>query len=214
VAVPATGIVAAAVGRLLAIVRHRPPGRWPAAAWRVLQASPGYWGGQLAHVGVAMVAVAIAVTGALGTRQQVTLAPDQSAATGPYTLTFTNAFERQEPHRLVRGARLQLREGDRLVAVLEPRLNQYPRQVQAVGTPAVRTGLTQDVYVSLTALESGRVSLQVLRHPYMWLLWLGGLVTIAGGLLALAGSRLRRRRSRPDTVRTELPQIPAEPARA
>jgi cytochrome c-type biogenesis protein CcmF len=214
VTIPAAGVVAAAAGRLLVAVRHRPLGRRPAAAWRVLRATPGYWGGQLAHVGVALVAVAVAVTGALGTRQQVTLAPGQSAAAGPYTLTFTNAFERQEPQRLVRGARLQLRRGGRLVAVLEPRLNQYPRQVQAVGTPAVRTGLTQDVYVSLTGLEPDQVSLQVIRHPLMWLLWLGGLLTVAGGLWALAGGWLRRRRSPPDTVRSGLPQAPAEPARA
>jgi cytochrome c-type biogenesis protein CcmF len=215
VAILATGIVAAAAGRLLAIVGRQPLGRRSAAAWRALSANPGYWGGQLAHAGVALVAVAIAVTGALGTRQQVTLTPGQSAATGPFTLTFTQAFQRQEPHRLVRGARLELRRGGRLVAVLEPRLHQYPRQVQAVGTPAVRTGLTQDVYVSLTGLEPERVSLQVMRHPLMWLLWLGGLVTVAGGLWALAGSRLRRTRSgRDDTVRTELPQTPAEPTRA
>jgi cytochrome c-type biogenesis protein CcmF len=214
VAILATGIMAAAVGRLAAVVWHHRWPRRPAMAWRVLQANPGYWGGQLAHVGVAMVAVAIAVTGALSTRQQITLAPGQSAAAGPFTLTFVNAFQRQEPSRLVRGASIQLRRGGRLVAVLEPRLNQYPRQVQAVGTPAVRTGLTQDVYLSLTALEPGRVSLQVIRHPFMWLLWAGGLVTVTGGLWGLAGSRLRRRRLHQDhTVRTELPVAP-EPSRA
>jgi cytochrome c-type biogenesis protein CcmF len=214
VAIPAAGIAAAAVGRLLAVVRHRPLGRRPAAAWRMLRASPGYWGGQLAHVGVALVAVAIALTGALGSRQQMTLAPGRSAATGPYMLTFTGAFERQEPHRGVRGAHLQLRRDGRLVAVLEPRLNQYPRQVQAVGTPAVRRGLTEDVYVSLIALEPERISLQVIRHPYMGLLWLGGMVMIAGGLWALAGSRLRRRRSPSEDVRSELPQVLAESAHA
>jgi cytochrome c-type biogenesis protein CcmF len=164
---------------------------------------------------VALAAVAIAVTGALGARQQLTLAPGQSAAAGPFTLTFTQTFERQEPHRMVRGARIELRRADRLVAVLEPRFNQYPRQVQAVGTPAVWTGLAQDVYVSLVALEPGRLSLQVIRHPLMWLLWAGGLVTVAGGVWALAGDRVRRRRAgRDDAVRTELPAVPAEPTRA
>jgi cytochrome c-type biogenesis protein CcmF len=161
---------------------------------------------------VALVAVAIAVSGALGARQQVTLATGQSATAGPFTLTFTGAFQREEPHRLVGGARIELRRGGRLVAVLEPRLNQYPRQVQSVGTPAVWTGLGQDVYVSLTALEPGRVQLQVLRHPLMWLLWAGGLMTVAGGGWALVGGRVRRRRD--DTVRTELPAVPAEPTRA
>ena len=209
----AAGIVAAAAGRLAALVWHRPWSRRPAGVWRVLRANPGYWGGQLAHVGVAMVAVAIAVTGAFGTRQEVTLTPGQSTVAGSFTLTLASTFEREEPQRLVRGARIDLRRGGRLVAVLEPRLNQYPRQVQAVGTPAVRTGLTEDVYLSLTALEPGSVSLQVIRHPLMWLLWAGGLVTVAGGLWALVGGRRRRRRRREGTVRTELPQVPAEPSR-
>jgi len=215
VTILAAGIAAAALGRLAATVRQEPPRHRPAAAWRALHGNPGYWGGQLAHAGVAMVAVAIAVTGALGTRQQATLTTGRSAKAGPFTLTFTGTFERAEPQRLVRGARLELRRGARLVAVLEPRLNQYPRQVQAIGTPAVRAGLTQDVYVSLTALEPGRVSLQVIRYPLVWLLWFGGLLTAAGGAWALAGGRARRRRARPDgTERTELPPVPAEPTRA
>lgn len=77
--------------------------------------------------------------------------------------------------------------------MLAPRLSLYPNQVQAIGTPAVRTGPTEDVYLSLTSLEDGRIAVNLYRYPFMWLLWLGGFVTAAGGVWALlAGRRARR----------------------
>jgi len=210
----AAAVAAAVASRLAAAVRREPARRRPAAAWTALRGNPGYWGGQLAHVGVALCATAIALTGAFNVKQPFTMTPGQQVAAGPFTLALAGTFERSEPHRTVRGARLELRRGGRLVELLEPRLNAYPRQVQAVGTPAVHTGLDQDLYVSLTELDPERVSVQVTRFPLMWLLWTGGLLAVAGGAWALAG-RAVRRHARPERFPIgDAPPVPSGADRA
>jgi len=202
----ATAIVGM-IARQLAVTVWSLPTRQPAAVLRALGRNRGYWGGQLAHVGVVLVAVAIALTGNLGTRATVTLTAGQPAAFGPYQVALQGLFERQEPSRQVTGARIQLRQGGRVVRVLAPRLSQYPSQIQAIGTPAVWTGLTQDVYASLTRLDAGTVSLNLYRYPLMWLLWLGGLVAAAGGVVALG---VRRRPARTVLPAGDRPHAPEE----
>ena len=172
------------------VARNR-PNSYPSELLRLLRSDPGYWGGMISHIGIALIAVAIAFSGSFGVRQEVTLAVGESAAFEGYTLTYRSPFLREEPNRTVLGATIELSRGGRDLGTLEPRLNQYPNQVQAIPTPSVRTGLREDVYLSLVRIEEGTatVTVDALRFPLMWLLWVGGLIVFAGGLHAYAGRR-------------------------
>jgi cytochrome c biogenesis factor len=75
---------------------------------------------------------------------------------------------------------------------LEPRLNQYPNQVQAIPTPSVRTGLREDVYLSLVRIDSDGVTIDAFRFPLMWLLWSGALLIVVGGAWSFVGRKRRR----------------------
>ena len=68
--------------------------------------------------------------------------------------------------------------------LLRPSVNRYPNSTQPIGTPAVRTGLVDDVYVTITSGDADRVGLDIFVFPLMWLLWAGGMITVAGGLWA------------------------------
>ncbi len=196
--------VVSAIGRhLWALARARPEAAGTAVV-RLVRNDPGYWGGQLSHVGVALVAVAITVSGAFATRlADVPLAPGESVDFAGYEVTYVAPFFLTERHRDVIGATVELRRGDDVVAVLTPRLNDYPNQVQAVATPAVRVGWLEDVYVSLSRIDGGDITLDLFRYPLQWLLWAGGLLVAAGAALPL----LVRKRGR-----TAAPA--PEPARA
>jgi cytochrome c-type biogenesis protein CcmF len=147
----------------------------------------------VAHVGVALVAIAIAFSGSFDSRDTVTLEVGESARLHGYTLTYSGPFLSEQDHRTLIGATIVLSRGDTGLGTLQPALTQYPNQVQAVPTPAVHTGLREDVYLSLVRIEEGtaRVTIDVFRFPLMWLLWLGGLVVVSGGALSFFGRRLR-----------------------
>jgi cytochrome c-type biogenesis protein CcmF len=187
-------IVASIAGTLHTTARAR-PGRYPAEVGRVLRSDPGFWGGMVAHVGVALVAVAIAFSGSFDTRETFTLEVGESVGFDGYTLTYVAPFQRVEPNRVVVGAAVRITRGDADLGIYEPRLNQYRNQAQAIPTPSVRTGLREDVYLSLVRIEQGTASitLDAYRFPLVWMLWAGGLVVVSGGAWSAIAARRRRR---------------------
>ncbi len=200
----ATLVIIAILRHLWALARAR-NGSLLAATGRLVRNDPGYWGGQVSHIGVALVAVAITVSGAFATRvTDAPLSPGESVEFAGYEVAYVAPFFRSERQRDVIGATVELRRGGDVVATLEPRLNDYPNQVQAVPTPAVRIGPVEDIYISLTRIESGDITLDLFRYPLQWLLWAGGLLTAAGAAVPLV---LRKRRR-------DVEAPAAEPARA
>jgi cytochrome c-type biogenesis protein CcmF len=99
--------------------------------------------------------------------------------------------------------------------VYRPAITTYLNIGQDVGTPAVRTGLTEDVYVTL---EPGAVAgettatIRAFVKPMILWLWLGGLVMAIGTLLAAFPGQRRRRPV--DPVSAPVPVAEEEPADA
>ncbi len=173
------------------------------AASRVLRRDPGYWGGQIAHIGVALLAVGIAASSGMASRDQVRVAVGESVQVDDYCIVYETATARVEPHRRVDGARFSLRTADcsREIDVLEPVFNQYARP-PAVATPAVHTGLTEDVFIALAAVPGEDVVVDVFVFPLMWMLWLGGTIAAAGGMWAVFAKKPKRKIVVPDAEET------------
>ena len=167
---------------------HRDVGRLT-AGWRVVRRNRGWWGGQLSHVGLAVVAVGITLTGALGSETTATLAVDETARIGPYDVRFDGVTQLDEPQRVVQRARMVVSRDGEPVAVMTPHLNRYRASGTTVASPAVRTRLTEDLYLALRRLEPDEVSFEAYRYPFMWLLWAGGALIVAGGAWSLSDRR-------------------------
>jgi cytochrome c-type biogenesis protein CcmF len=161
------------------------------AAWGIVRREPGYWGGQLSHLGVALAAVAIATTSGLAVRENVTIEVGEQVPVAGYCLGYEGAFSRQEPNRTVDGVDIRLYREDCTseIGLLQPSVNRFPNSTQPIGTPSVRWGLVEDVYLTITSGDARSIGLDVFVFPLQWLLWLGGAVTVAGGLWAFAMRR-------------------------
>ncbi|WP_448070718.1 heme lyase CcmF/NrfE family subunit [Georgenia yuyongxinii] len=174
---------------------------------RMLVKRRGYWGGQLAHLGVALLALGIATSGTLAERTSVVLEGGQSTQFDGYTVTYEGSSERQGGDRRASVARVVFEDDGRPVFTAEPALTQFNNQVQAVATPSVWSTPSRDVYVALSSLEAERISLNIYRYPYMWLLWAGGMMAMAGGVWALG---FRRRGSHQEAVPDRKADVVAE----
>ena len=149
-------------------------------AGRALRGDPAYWGGQVSHIGVALLALGIALSANSAVRGTVTLAPGDTAPFAGHEVAYVAPFTRALPNKTVFGATVEVRRGDDLVGTLEPRLNEYASG-QTVASPAVHTGLGGDFYLSLASLGPEDISLDLYWLPFIWLVWVGGFTTALGG---------------------------------
>lgn len=158
---------------------------------RMFRLDPGFWGGQVSHAGVALIAIGIASASLLSSNTQATMAPGDTVDFAGYRLTYETPFVRTEPQRTVSGATITARRDGQVVAELQPRQNVYPNFAQPVGTPEIYSTLGGDLYITLRRLSPEGIVVDLDTSPMMWLVWLGGMVTVAGGVVAMT-ARSRR----------------------
>jgi cytochrome c-type biogenesis protein CcmF len=186
---------------------HIAAGKWeialPSAVLRVMRNDAGFWGGQISHFGVAVLALGIAISANLSVEAEVALTQGETASVAGYDITFVDRFVRQEPQRSVIGASVDVSKDGEVVSSLEPRVNQYGSGVsaQSIATPAVHASLAGDLYLSMKSVGSEGLRMGVWWFPMIWMIWIGGL--IAG--LATLWSRLARRRPRESSVVSDVP---------
>jgi cytochrome c-type biogenesis protein CcmF len=155
---------------------------FPAGALRVMRNDPGYWGGQISHLGVAVLAIGIAFSANLSVATDITLTPGSTESVAGFDITYVSSFTRQESTRFVSGALVEVAKNGKVVSNLEPRLNQYPTSTQSVATPEVDASWNGDLYLSLKSIDAGQVTLGVFWFPFIWLVWVGGFVAAAAVL--------------------------------
>ena len=191
------GIVRQVVVAMRSHRQHRGTG-WTTTLFRVVAGNRRLYGGLVVHAGVVLIAVAFAVSSSYTIEREVTLDPGESASVGGYQVTFVDTERSVVDGKQRLSARFALRDGDRSLGTYAPALTQYPNFTQAIGTPSVRTGVLEDVYLSiLRAPAEGEegVSVAIKVNPLIVWLWVGAGVMAAGTAIAAWPTRHRPSRS-------------------
>lgn len=171
---------------IAAITAHRQgSGRWRSLAGRTS-------GGMIVHVGVVVIAVGLAAASSYGQRTELTLRPGQAATFDGYQLSYVGVRPVHTPQRTGVEAAIRV-DGGR---VLEPAISTFGPTSEGVGTPAVDSTFTEDLYLTLASSPStgqGPVTIDVVVQPLVAWLWAGGLlVALGAGLAAVPGRRRER----------------------
>jgi cytochrome c-type biogenesis protein CcmF len=179
----------------------------PVAAVRTLLGNRRLYGGLVVHLGVVMVAVALAASQGYATHQEVSLARGESARVGDYQLTYLDTSVTRTPQKTRVAADVEIRRGDDRLGVLRPSLAIFPGATSAIGTPSVRSTPVEDLYLTLVSSpnDAGTITVGVFINPMVVWLWTGGGVMVAGTLLA---AWPKRRRSATPRLRTAHPAEP------
>jgi cytochrome c-type biogenesis protein CcmF len=115
---------------------------------------------------------------------------------GQYDLVFKDLLDEEGPNYATSIAVFDLVKNGKVLQEMRPeqRLFLTGQQTQANGIPAIRTRLNEDVYVVLAGFERDTKNpiIQAYVNPLVMWVWIGGLVTIFGTLIALWPSKIRR----------------------
>jgi cytochrome c-type biogenesis protein CcmF len=166
----------------------------PVAFGRLIASTPRRYGGYTAHLGVVIIAAAIAASSTFKAEHEQTLRPGETATLRDYGVRLEQMWGRQEPHRMVVAAQLTVLKDGKAVGTLDPRMNFYATQQEPVPTPAVRSRPSGDLYVNLMAFaqDGSTATVRVILEPLVPWIWFGGGVVCLGALISMAGSRRRR----------------------
>jgi len=196
------GFAAAANVRQL-VLSARAAHRSGAGVWRGLVGRAN--GGMVVHLGVVVIAVALAAATSFGHRSEVTLRPGQVASTDGHRIAFEGLTQIRTPARTATEAVIRV-DGH---GPLFPAVSQYGQNTEAVGTPAIDSSLEDDVYLTVDALPTtagGPVTIGVTVQPLVVWLWGGGLLLVLGSALAAVPGKRRRPT---DPVSAPVPAVEA-----
>jgi cytochrome c-type biogenesis protein CcmF len=177
------------------------------------------------HLGVVAIAVGIAAATSFAQRNELALRLHEPVRFDGHTFVFEGLRKVDSPSRSATEAAVRVDGG----GVFYPAVTQFAgTNSEAVGTPAIDSGFTGDVYLTFDAiggsgaataaqefpnLPKGAVAIGVIVEPLIAWMWAGGLLIGLGGLLALAPGRRRRPTdpvSEPPRDRTVEPQSALE----
>ncbi|MFN2504357.1 MAG: heme lyase CcmF/NrfE family subunit, partial [Acidimicrobiales bacterium] len=156
-------------------------------------------GGMVVHLGVVIIAVAFAASSSFAESAQFRLSPGESARLSGHEVTYLGTRTLKRSNKTTFQARVRV-DGGRVYA---PALQQFPFATQAIGSPSVRTGPLEDVYLTLVAAPeagSDAAVIGVRVQPLISWLWIGGGIMAFGTFLAAWPARRRRRPDRSPPV--------------
>jgi cytochrome c-type biogenesis protein CcmF len=175
------GFAAGAAGRQLVLAARR-------QGWRGLVGRAN--GGMVVHLGVIVVAVALAASNSYTHVGEFALKQGTPISFSGHTfeLREVTSFTTARSNGLT--ASVVIDGGQ----AYSPSITRYTKMGQDIGTPSVQTGLVRDIYLTLeSASGAGATEAQVkifIKPMILWL-WVGGALMALGTLLALFPGRRR-----------------------
>jgi cytochrome c-type biogenesis protein CcmF len=183
------------------------------ALGRATRSNPRLYGGLVVHFGVVVIAVVLAASSAYGANRDVKLQQGESATVGGYTVTYLRSHTSKSDQKTTYSVDIRVQKGDRTLGTYAPAISTYPNSTEGIGTPSVRTGIVDDVYLTLVSSPNAQrqITLGVRINPLIVWLWIGGGFMALGTILALAPRLRRRPRSMPSDDVAPAPASDPEP---
>jgi len=165
------------------------------AALRLIDANHRRYGGQIVHVGIAMILVGVVGSSLFNAKRQVPLALGQTTDVGRYTLRLDSVATVDGVNYSGIRATLTLTDAKH-TTVLTPERRRYDKEDHANSFVAIESNWREDLYVNLADWsDDGKTAVvEAIVNPLVSWIWTGGYLLLAGTLVCLS-PRLARRSS-------------------
>ncbi len=149
-------------------------------------------GGLLVHLGVLVVAMGIIVSGTMGSITTVKLSPGERVKSGQFTLTFLKITPVKGPNYTAREATLAVSRDGIPIGEMKPQRRSYPIGKMVTTEAAIRTTLSEDLYVVLGQEQpGGEAVIRVYYNPMIVWIWIGWAIIAIGSILSLTQGHQR-----------------------
>jgi cytochrome c-type biogenesis protein CcmF len=169
--------------------------RAPRALVRLVGKNRRRYGGYVIHVGIVAIFVGVAASSAFRIEAQQNLKAGDEMSAGAFRLRFERIATDDDPHVSRISAVVSVWRDGKQIATLSPEKRFYKRPQQPTTEVAMRSTLTEDLYLVLGSYDppSGLITLQAYVNPLVAWLWIGGFIMGAGTLVTMWPSAAERR---------------------
>ncbi len=149
----------------------------------------------LAHIGVAVTVIGIAVSSGFGIQRDVKMSPGEAVTLAGYSIFFVSESSLTGPNYHGTKACFRVGEGTR-AHVIFPEKRLYDVGKMAMTDSAIDVNVFRDIYIALgEPIGKEAWSVRLYYKPCVRWIWAGGFLLVIGGLLALTDRRYSRYKS-------------------
>ncbi|WP_369601774.1 heme lyase CcmF/NrfE family subunit [Hahella sp. SMD15-11] len=176
--------------------------------------SRSYKGMVLAHLGLAMTILGVAIVSNYTEEKDVRVDKGVKVELAGLSFVFKGLEKVEGPNYLSDMGHFEVYDGDKLISRLNPEKRRYLASGQVMTEADIDAGLFRDIYVAMgEPLEGTAWAARLQYKPLVRFLWLGGLLMAAGGVLAISDRRYRIR-VKARSAAAGKPEAPAVPSPA
>jgi cytochrome c-type biogenesis protein CcmF len=173
-----------------------------------------YYGMHLAHVGVAVFVIGVAMVNGYQTERDVRMAPGQTVTEGGFDFKFVNVSDVRGPNYSAIAGRFEVSKNGKLIEVMSPEKRTYFASGQTMTEASIDSGFMRDLYVALGEpvenAKDGGWGVRIYVKPFINWIWGGCLLMAIGGVLAMMDRRYRIKvKARQPEVSLAIPPVAA-----
>ncbi len=158
----------------------------------VMHTPAAFWGMTLAHVGLAVFTLGVALTSIYAQEDTVRMGIGDTHRIDNYDVTFTSAEQVRGPNYSAMQGRFDITVEDESVSSIFAEKRVYDVRPDSMTEAGIDGTITRDIFVALgEPLDGGNWAVRVQLKPYIRCIWLGTLIMGFGGLLAALDRRYR-----------------------
>ena len=182
--------------RDLLACRRKKTGSYLGNLGRFISAQRSRYGGHIVHLGIAIMAIGVTGSSFYDMERETTLKPGDSIEINNYSLTYEKLENRGGLNKMTITTELSVRKGGRTLGKLSPAVQFHRNFEQSVSEVAIRSNLTEDLYVVLAGWdEQHNAAFKIKVSPLVSWVWVGGGVFLFGGLIAFWPTRAEKEKS-------------------
>jgi cytochrome c-type biogenesis protein CcmF len=180
-----------------------------ASLGRSVSSNRARYGAFIVHFAIAIIALGVISSSMFDAEKSVTLNPGASTNFEGYTFTYNQITARQLSDRTLYTADMTVTKDGKVVTAITPQ--EVVKGNQLVDKVAIRSSLAKDFYVVLGGWDQSQVATFTIKIiPGMVWIWIGGVIFLLGGLLALWPSAAPARQPVPAPARAAARDRPAD----
>ncbi|TVS14933.1 MAG: heme lyase CcmF/NrfE family subunit [Gammaproteobacteria bacterium] len=175
----------------LSRVAHK--GDWRSRLAAIPKLGAGYAGMWIAHIGIAVSVVGIAIVVVYSDERDVRMTPGDTVEVGGWTFRFDGIRPAEGPNWTADEGVITVLKNGRERTTLLPQKRHYPVRGMVMTQAAINPRFTRDLYVALGEPLGGQAwAVRVHYKPFVRWIWMGALLMAFGGVIAAVDRRYRR----------------------